>query len=499
MEGGEDLVVDSDWIQKLRSAAETLSTQCRSVDQAIATAIDDGGSVLSTAAKIPGTPSSIAELLKRITAIAGLLEGIESSEEAEWIGHAHRTEIIADLNNTAQYLRQFVEQITNNVSQLGGLKSFNTDNVLQAITKQGNVLDLSVSLLNAFNTFEAGLWKMMWLIQLAGTRGSKTFTSANIALKKKLSEIDEHLRVIESRSKDVLETETAAKAAFSELEEQTKDVSRIKELAAADRKSLIEYVGTATEKVASITQAYEAGGKLESQVLATETKLREFEALLGQRQQAAEDGQTKLSALIHEFDVAKAQVDDLIAKSEAMLSSATVAGLASEFATTRGQLDKELWWARWSFNGWIVLLLISAVPLFGYVILPLLAGVWPEYLDAATKFGPGSASNGWQYLGNVVARVAVLLPAAWGAMFAARRHASLFSLREHYAYKHSMAVSVEGFKKQAPEYSEAIAASVLEQLAFNPADKLGRVKKEMDIPAPVLKFVLEQIRKKSEA
>ena len=59
-----------------------------------------------------------------------------------------------------------------------------------------------------------------------------------------------------------------------------------------------------------------------------------------------------------------------------------------------------------------------------------------------------------------------------------------------------MAVSVEGFQKQATGYESEIAALVLEQLAFNPADKLTPSKDipEGKVPHPLLDILVEKFR-----
>lgn len=64
-----------------------------------------------------------------------------------------------------------------------------------------------------------------------------------------------------------------------------------------------------------------------------------------------------------------------------------------------------------------------------------------------------------------------------------------------------MAVSVEGFKKEAQDYEQEIAVLVLEQLAFNPADKLATSKdgQECKSPNPIMQFVLDKIKQKTEA
>jgi hypothetical protein len=55
---------------------------------------------------------------------------------------------------------------------------------------------------------------------------------------------------------------------------------------------------------------------------------------------------------------------------------------------------------------------------------------------------------------------------------------------------------VEGFKKQAPEHEGMIAALVFEQLAFNPADKLGKQHDGPERPpSPIAELLIKRLRK----
>ncbi len=62
----------------------------------------------------------------------------------------------------------------------------------------------------------------------------------------------------------------------------------------------------------------------------------------------------------------------------------------------------------------------------------------------------------------------MLLPGLLLVGFAARRHRALFRLREMYLYKFTVAASLAGFKGEAPEHEQAVAAAAFEQLLFNP-------------------------------
>lgn len=74
-----------------------------------------------------------------------------------------------------------------------------------------------------------------------------------------------------------------------------------------------------------------------------------------------------------------------------------------------------------------------------------------------------------QALTNVASRFLVILPGLLLIGFAAKRHSALFKLREQYSHKWAIAASVEGFKTQAPNYKEPIAAAVFTELLKNPA------------------------------
>jgi hypothetical protein len=85
------------------------------------------------------------------------------------------------------------------------------------------------------------------------------------------------------------------------------------------------------------------------------------------------------------------------------------------------------------------------------------------------------------------------MPGIWLVRFTASRHERLFRLREHYAYKYSVASSVEGFKKQAPELEQGIAAAAFHELTFNPATRMDANSAESRHPNPVMEWVMKKL------
>ena len=83
-------------------------------------------------------------------------------------------------------------------------------------------------------------------------------------------------------------------------------------------------------------------------------------------------------------------------------------------------------------------------------------------------------------LAGLGSRALVLLPSILLLAFTSRRHSALFQLREEYSHKYNIAASVNGFKQQAPDYEQPIAAAVFLELLKNPASSLVKNPEETD-------------------
>ena len=70
---------------------------------------------------------------------------------------------------------------------------------------------------------------------------------------------------------------------------------------------------------------------------------------------------------------------------------------------------------------------------------------------------------------------------------------ALFRLKEHYAYKYSVASSVDGFKKQAEPYQDAIAAVTFFELMDNPARRMDAQGSEERHPNPAMEWLMKKL------
>lgn len=155
----------------------------------------------------------------------------------------------------------------------------------------------------------------------------------------------------------------------------------------------------------------------------------------------------------------EAEIDRLIKTSDAMISGATTAGLAKSMEDTRARYEVRMTSARQGFYIAVVLLVISAAPLVIHLV-PGLFGAW--------SVSPAQDKDGGLY--GFIGRIFLLLPATWLTAFFAKSYASFFDLEREYAHKAALAMSVDGFKRQAPKYEEEITAEVFLEIRNNPGD-----------------------------
>ena len=179
-----------------------------------------------------------------------------------------------------------------------------------------------------------------------------------------------------------------------------------------------------------------------------------------------------------------AEIRNIEEQSKQMLSGATIAGLAGEYGKIKDDLSKRLGGAQWAFYLSLVFLALSTIPLL--VVL----------FQSGAPIQSHENPNIWHLLSDILVRMVLIIPAAWLCKFSSARHAALFKLKEDYAYKYSVAASVEGFKKQAEKFSDEIAFATFKELCFNPADKMAKEKLDADCPQPVLQKFLHILENK---
>lgn len=490
-------------VETIIQKAEELSTSADNLLNSLSQFEDAIGQPFDVKKTIRGTDSSISDIVARIHAVAGIIAEFDKATRIDLVPLSVLTNLQQAIDETVLAANELAKQINNMKTSQGGLQVFNYSN-FHAQTKNGTNHNMQGQFQTLHNRCETLLQRFFESLYILKPRASYSFQAAANALSSVINDANDQLSTLKKTLKQVAVSEQGLSAKDQEATQHLEEIKRLRDDSDRGRKTISEYLSQATQEKISIKSISEEAFSLQNTVKSYHENFEKFQQQIEDREIAFQSGSEKLAELIASFEKQHAKVEALIENSEKMLSSATVAGLASHFSMIMDKLTDELKRARKAFYAGIVFLTISASPLLAFVLMPLAApilqSIFPNLTFSISGYTDASVENGWQYLGNVLARITILLPAAWFVSFAAIRHSSLFRLREHYAYKYSMAVAVEGFKQQAPLYAQEIAALVLEQLAFNPADKLIPSKDIREGKAPgIAGYLLDRIRARVES
>jgi hypothetical protein len=237
---------------------------------------------------------------------------------------------------------------------------------------------------------------------------------------------------------------------------QTEAASRLSEIRTS--------AATAQENAAVIASRLTDVTALKSQMESSNSALTAFNANLSSTQERVERAEKGAASVLNDFEAKRDEIARMLSDAEHMLTASTVAGLATAFDKERSGLEKSLFWAQAWFVAGIVMLTITTVPLLLYVS--------NIQVNATTKGLLSVGNTNYELtLAGVISRGIVILGPFWLTLFSARRYRSLFELRQQYSHKYNMAFSMEGFKKQAPQYSENIAAWVFSIVAASPVQQ----------------------------
>ena len=443
------------------------------------------------AKEAPGVERSLTEIDTRVMAICemALKTCSEDQSDSLLIPQSYINGIIKPLDQlTAQY-----QSITDNISNIesnGGPGNLNPDDLtLQSANGQVN-LQLGPIFQHVWNHSEAVLVAFFPLMNLLGGEGRpdfstalKAFSTAMEQVHKQRSSLQELARAAQADRKKVGDLQAQSAPLRDEIE-------RLKTESEKDRKTLSEYTTEGTQSITAIRGTTEQAEQLKAQVDSYKATFDSFQKQLDAREKTFQTGKKEQDDLIEKLNQIESDTKRLTEQAEAMLTGATVAGLAGSFGELRDKISGELKSARWVFYFAIFLLFLSVIPLVAYVV-PGLASLLG--FDAITSSNLPREAGTLEFFGQIVVRALLLLPAAWFAKFAATRHAVLFRLKEHYAYKYSVAASVEGFKKQAEPFKDDIAAATFFELTYNPADRMESKSHEERPPNPVMDWVMKKI------
>lgn len=227
----------------------------------------------------------------------------------------------------------------------------------------------------------------------------------------------------------------------------------------ADQQQATQDAATVTALVQQIKAVATNADSLEAQVTEYQGRFDAFQKQLDDRNARFSKFEKDTELADQENTKREEAIDRITKQADAMISGSTTAGLAKSLEDTRLRYEERMNGAKTGFKWSVGLLIVSALPLAAQ-LLPGLFGSWIPAINPMLEGSP------YAVLGKVV----LLLPCTWLTAFFTKSYAEFFHLEREYAHKAALAMSVDGFKRQAPKYEEEITAEVFLEIRNNPAN-----------------------------
>lgn len=246
-------------------------------------------------------------------------------------------------------------------------------------------------------------------------------------------------------------TETGARELLASVETILANIRELQQQATTDSSS----VSTLVEQIKTVGSAASA---LDAMVESYKGKFDAFQGELDARNASFSNFEEQAKQAKEKSAARENEIDRLTTQADAMISGSTTAGLAKSLEETRERYEKRMESARTGFVASVLLLGLSALPLAAHLLPGLFGSIFPVANE--------TAHNTWY---GVLGKVLLMIPATWLTGFFTKSFADSFHLEREYAHKAALAMSVDGFKRQAPKYEEEITAEVFLEIRTNPA------------------------------
>lgn len=429
---------------------------------------------------------TIAEFLSRIEATLHLIDNLQNDNDSILVPFSIIRQLSNQIIETSGKIDIVIQNFVN-AKQNGDITTIQGD-TLEIHTPNGIQFALIPNLAGPFYASDELLRTTLDVQKLLSSKGFSDFssllqswTSAFTKISKERAEMAAIIDEVKGKKAKVLEAHKNAIENEEKIQQLTKSAKTANDL----KQKEIDEINA---KISQIREITKDAGTLKTTVENYETEFESFDNSLESRNKNYESIKSKLDKSIEYIDDSKKLIEDRIEKSEQMLSGATVAGLASKFGELHGKLETKLDNAAIAFYVSIGLLVLMCIPILDYFFPIISSTIFGESFTQATAITRDTFHG-------LLIRAILLLPASWLTIFNARKYANLFKLKEHYAYKYSIAASVEGFKHQSPEYKDEIAFSAFYELAFNPAQDIDS--KKMVAKHPIRDFsasIIEEMK-----
>ena len=485
-------------ITDIRNIAQTTGDSLSELQAKFRDLKDASDNVLSLSIKVPGADYSVTEIFAATLGIIHLVDGLRADNGA----YIPKLLLVALQSKLAETNTQIATTsgIFANIENNGGVKLVDTDSF--AITAKNDTVHQFAKPLRAlFGLIDAAFvtWYQVRLIVKTPRIGD--FKKLSVELESQRDSVRAIIDDAQSLADDMRQKSERVKSLLDESIKEKEELARAAQEGQIDRKTIAEYAADATTKLADIKATDEKSAAFDETIDSYQSRFEAFDKGIEERNHRTSTEAEALQDIRLGLEAQESELKRLLGESEGLLKGATNIGLASSFSNLQAKISNELGWARFSFYVSIALLLVLSLPIALYVFPGLQKLIGALGVDVALVLPKGSIGEHAtpDTLAQIAARALLLIPGIWLVRFAGARHERLFRLREQYAYKYSVASSIEGFKRQAPDLEQGIAATAFYELTFNPATRMDANSSESRYPNPAMEWLMKKLGGRAES
>lgn len=482
-------------VGEIQQEAKRLATVQRSSIDAIQGLKDETGKTFDVSLPIPESERTISDLDTLASSLVKFSEGFNADKNWAFTPRPWITQFRDALKNTANSFDNLVGQVNSVDAQHGGLASIDVSNFAIA-TKSGTAVELRKVLNNIAVNLDAGFSAYFQLRSATSAPRLTEFSELFSIFSTRRTELDTLSRELSSLAKQGRDSHLTLANFAKEGKKAQDEILKIKDTATKEKAAANEAAAEVAQKLETIRGVTKTAEELSAAVNAYSGTFTQFQAQLDDRTKTFESQKKQFESIVQQIKGSTDAVKVLTQQAEDMLKGSTNAGLAGSYSQKQNSTDSELKKARYAYYFSIGLLVFLTLPIFIYSfprefvieLFKLIFGVQPPQLLVK----PDAISD-YDKLINTLGRAALLIPAYLFVRFASARHRELFRLREDYAYKYSIASSVDGFMKQSKAYADDIAAACYWELTHNPAHGMDHKSDDARMTNPVLERILAKL------
>ncbi|NKB43552.1 MAG: hypothetical protein GKS03_04660 [Alphaproteobacteria bacterium] len=435
----------------------------------------------SNSTKIPGINLTIGELSTKLMSVLGLVEGVTQADDILLVPESWRRQLYSELQN----LRASSEAVMGYVAgtETDRINNYELENLRVTLT-DGSVHKIGNLLANVNVSLESVLVAVQTISPVINFKEFGPYATGMRNLVATQQETQQIRSDVLASFEAIKTMETRIYEIGEDSETQLTNVSDAAQSSLLSRKTAEEAAADSDLTLTRITSVDKQAEELKARIVAYRADLERFQSDIDEKEKQFDSLKNNFENSHAKLTVAIESVEQLANDAESMLTGSTKAGLARTYKKMLDELDPKVEVAETKFNNSIRYLFLASLPLVIYLLLSGASNILGDKIILLRGIEISTL--------RVLALALPLLPMIWSAKFSASKHHDLFTLREDYAHRYSLCMAVDGFQKQAPEFTQEIAGATFLEMSKNPVSTIGTKKETVEHPNKLQSILMDK-------